>query len=79
MQLKKIIEIDPTCIELCHLGDGTSIVKTLETHNAVYHKKCYNKIGLKEYNQLLARVGKKPCHEANSSKFNSYPTQENKN
>ena len=38
MQLKKIIEIDPTCIELCHLGDGTGIVKTLETHNAVYHK-----------------------------------------
>ena len=32
------------------LDDGTSIAKTLETHNAVYHKKCYDKIGQKEYN-----------------------------
>ena len=39
----------------------------METHNAVYHKKCYNKIGQKEYNRILARVGKKPCSEANSS------------
>ena len=78
-QLKKFIEIDSTYTKLGRLNDGTCIAKTLETHNAVYHKKCYNKIGLKEYNQLLARVGKKPCHEANSSKFNSYPTQENKN
>ena len=78
MQLKKIIEIDPTCIELCHLGDGTGIVKTLETHNAVYHKKCYNKIGLKEYNQLLARVGKKPCNEANSSSSTVIPPKRTK-
>ena len=56
-QLKKFIEIDPMYIEL----------KTLETHNAGYHKKCYDKIGQKEYNGLLARVGKKPCSKANSS------------
>ena len=42
-------------------------LKTLETHNAGYHKKCYDKIGQKEYNGLLARVGKKPCSKANSS------------
>ena len=48
-QLKKFIEIDPMYIEL----------NTLETHNAGYHKKCYDKIGQKEYNGLLARVGKK--------------------
>ena len=38
-QLKKFIEIDPTYVELGRLGDGTSIAKTLETHNAVYDKK----------------------------------------
>ena len=56
-QLKKFIEIDPMYIDL----------KTFETHNAGYHKKCYDKIGQKEYNGLLARVGKKPCNKANSS------------
>ena len=49
-QLKNFIEIDPTYIELSRLDDGTSIAKTLETHNAVYHKKCYNKFGQREYN-----------------------------
>ena len=62
-QLKKFIEIDPTYIELGLLDDGTGIAKTLETHNAVFHKKCYDKIGQKMYNRLLARAGKKPCKE----------------
>ena len=39
----------------------------METHNAGYHKKCYDKVGQKEYNRLLARVGKKPWSEANLS------------
>ena len=51
MQLKKFIEIDPTYIELGLLDDGTCIKKALETHNAVYHKKCYDKIGQKEWNR----------------------------
>ena len=34
-QLKKF----PTYVELGRLDDGTSIAKTLETHNAVYDKK----------------------------------------
>ena len=48
MQLKKFIEIDPTYIELGLLDDGTCLKKALEKHNAVYHKKCYDKIGQKE-------------------------------
>ena len=73
MQLKKFIKIDPTYIQLGRLDDKTGKAKTLETHNAVYHKKCYNKIGQKEYNQILARVGKKPCSEANSSSSTVIP------
>ena len=57
-QLKKFMEIDATYIELGHLDDRTGIAKTLETHNAVYHKKCYDKIGQEENRRLLARVGK---------------------
>ena len=72
-QLKKFIEIDPTYIELGLLDDGTGIAKTLETHNAVFHKKCYDKIGQKMHNRLLARVGKKPCSEANSSSSTVIP------
>ena len=37
-QLKIFIEIDPTYIELGRVDDGTGRVKTLKTHNAVYHK-----------------------------------------
>ena len=60
-QLKQVIEIDPTYTELGRLDDETGVAKTLETHSAVYHKKCYDKIGQRN------RVGKKPCSEANSS------------
>ena len=77
-QLKKFIEIDPTYIELGRLDDGTGIAKTLETHNAVYHKKCYHKIGQKEYSRILARVGKKPCSEANSSSSTVIPHKRTK-
>ena len=66
-QLKKNIKIDPTYIELGRLSDRTGIAKNLETRNATYHKICYDKIGQKEYNRLLARVGKKPCSGANLS------------
>ena len=55
------------------LSYGTGIAKTLETHNAVCHKECYNKIGQKEYNRLLARVRKKPCSEAISSGSTAIP------
>ena len=72
-QLKKFIGIDPTYTEIGRLDDGTGIAKTLETHNTVYHKKCYDKIGQKEYNRLLARVGKKTCSEANSSSSTVIP------
>ena len=65
--LKKFIEIDPKYTELGRLDDGTGIAETLETRNAVYHKKCQDKICQKEYNRFLTRVGKKPCSEANSS------------
>ena len=51
-KLKTFIEIDPTYIELGRLDDGASKAKTLETQNAVYRKKCYDKIGRKEYNRL---------------------------
>ena len=51
-KLKTFIEIDPTYIELGRLDDGASSAKTLETQNAVYYKKCYDKIGRKEYNRL---------------------------
>ena len=77
-QLKKFIEIDPTYTELGRLDDGTGIAKTLETHNAVYHKKYYDKIGRKEYNRILARVGKKPCCEANSSSSTVIPHKRTK-
>ena len=73
-QLKKFIEIYLTYIELGRLGNGTGIAKTVETHNVVYHKKCYNKIDKKkEHNRLLARVEKKPCSEANSSSSTVIP------
>ena len=55
------------------LSYGTGIAKTLETHNAVCHKECYNKTGQKEYNRLLARVRKKPCSEAISSSSTAIP------
>ena len=55
------------------LSYGTGIAKTLETHSAVCHKECYNKIGQKEYNRLLARVRKKPCSEAISSSSTAIP------
>ena len=47
-QLKEFTEIDLTYIELGRLDYGTGIVKTLETHNTIYHKKCYDKIDQKE-------------------------------
>ena len=49
-KLKKFIQIYPAYKKLGRLDDGTGIVKTLETHDAVYRKKCYDKIGQKEYN-----------------------------
>ena len=73
-----MIEIDPTYVELGRLNDGTGIAKTLETHNAVHHKKCYDKIGQKNYNQLLAGVGKKPYSEANSSSSTVIPHKRTK-
>ena len=54
-QLQNFIEIDLTYIELGRLDDGTGIAKTLERHNAVYDKKCYYKIGQKEYNRTDQR------------------------
>ena len=71
-QLKQVIEIDPTYTELGRLDDETGIAKTLETHSAVYHKKCYDKIGQRN------RVGKKPCSEANSSSLAVTHTREQK-
>ena len=47
-QLKEFVEIDPIYRELGPLDDRKSKVKTLETYSAVYHKKCYDKIGQKE-------------------------------
>ena len=72
-QVKNLIEIDPTYVELGRLNDGTGMAKTLETHSAVHHKKCYDKIGPKIYNQLLAKVGKKPYSKANSSSSTVIP------
>ena len=54
-QLQIFIEIDPTYIDLGRLDDGTCIAKTLERRNAVYDKKCYCKIGRKEYNRTGQR------------------------
>ena len=65
--LKQLIETDPSIIELGRPDDETGIAKSLKTHKAVYREKCYDKIGLKELNRLLARVWKKPCSETNVS------------
>ena len=50
----------------------------METNNAVYHKKCYNKFGQKEYSRLLARAGKNPCSGANSSSSTIIPHKNTK-
>ena len=42
-------------------------------NNVVYNKKCCDKIGQKECNQLLARVRKEPYSEANSSRTTDIP------
>ena len=71
-QLKQFIEIDLTYTGLGRLDDEIGIAKTLETHSAVYHKKCYDKIGQRN------RVGKKPCSEANSSSLAVTPHKRTK-
>ena len=66
-QLKKFVEFDATYFNTARLDDGTGIAKTLDAHNAVYHKKCYDNIGDKKYNRLVARRNKKSNNEADSS------------
>ena len=66
-QLKKFVEFDATYFNIARLYDGSGITKTLDTHNAVYHKKCYDNIGNKEYNRLVARRNKKSNEDASPS------------
>ena len=67
MQFKKFTDFDADYFDTACLDEGTGIANTLDKHDAVYHKKCYDNIGVKEYNRLVAGRKKKSSNEEGSS------------
>jgi len=57
----------PLSISISRLDDGTGIEATLRSHNAKWHKSCYDMCNKKNIDRVRKRKSKEQCPEANMS------------